>query len=504
MSGADASMRAAVAATSFAILGAFAVAGSTACERSPGCLDDCPPAPRPASPDRGPVTVTVDPSMALGPVVTGGGTNFTGFASYLAPGNARTDLLAQMPYKLNRIHFSGEVPDPATFTTQDRLDSHLPQSGPPPAPWNFQWLDGVVAVARAVRDAGGPDFILTIHNAPQWMTLHADVQGYPPQNPQDYATYCARLVAYYNQGSFVDDGGRTVANPAGVVGIKYWEIWNEPNINDVGQQDTAVMTPASYASLFATVTAAMRAVDPSIQLGGPNTVSDQGDSLQYIDALLSSGAKVDFVAVHQYQAETSMPDQMAFQVAAPLKDRPHTKLPIVISESNSDSSDQQTRTGSAFEWAAMPFEYKAHVEAGTWRVLRWETYEHDYDLVDAVHGQPRTTYWVERAFWSAVPEGGTRVPCSSSSADIACLATLTPDQKLDVVLIDIGVVDASDNNGVGVRHQVSVSVADGASRTFSIQSVDRDTDPRNGPVTTQGAGAGVVIDGYGIATLQQQ
>ncbi len=486
-----------------ALLGASLAVAVAGCNQDPGCLEDCPPPPGPPSPERGPVTVTVDTSKALGPVVTGGGTNFTGFAGYVSAQNARTDLLAQMPYSLNRIHFSGEVPDPTTFTTQDRLDSHLPQPSPPPAPWSFSWLDGAVAEAKAVRDAGGPDFILTIHNAPQWMTGHADVQGYPPTDPRTYATYCARLVAYYNQGSFVDDSGRTVTNPAGVVGIKYWEIWNEPDINDVGMQDSAVMTPAAYASLFSTVTAAMRAVDGSIEIGGPNTVSDQGDSLDYIDALLASGAKVDFVAIHQYQAETTMPDQMAFQVAAPLQDRPMTSIPIVISESNSDSSDQQTRTGSAFEWAAMPYEYKAHVEAGTWRVLRWETYEHEYDLIDAYRGQPRTTHWVERAFWSAVPQGGTRVGCSSSSDDVACLAMLTKDGKLDVVLINIGVVASSDNNGVGVRHEVDVTLADGTARTFAMQSLDRDTDPLRGPVETEGPAAGVVIDGYGIAVLRQ-
>ncbi len=471
------------------------------CERNPGCLDNCTPA-LPTPPDRGSVTVTVDPSSKLGPIVTGGGTNFTGFTGYVGA-NARTDLLAQMPYKLNRIHFSGEVPDPMTYKTQDRLDSHLPQPSPPPAAWNFQWLDGVVSVAKQVRDMGGPEFILTIHNAPQWMTGNPNVQGYPPRNPQDYATYCARLVAYYNKGSFVDDAGNTVTNPAGVVGIHYWEIWNEPNINDVGEQDMAVMTPDQYASLFEVVTPAMRAVDPGIKIGGPNTVSDEGDSLDYIDALLSSGAQVDFVAVHQYQAESTMPDQQAFQVAAPLADRPMTDIPIVISESNSDSSDAQSRTGSPFEWAAMAFEYKAHVEAGTWRVLRWETYERNYNLIDAIGGQPQTTYWAERKFWEAVQEGATRVGCSSSSDDIACLASVTAAGKVDVVLINIGVASPDDNNGSGVRHQVDVHFADGSSPTFTVQTIDRDTSPASGPSPLTGPALGVTIDGYGLATLEE-
>jgi Glycosyl hydrolases family 39 len=480
--------------------------GLGGCERNV-CLDgvNCPPAPPPPpSPDRGPVSVTVDTTQALGPIVTGGGTNFTGFAAYVDPGKTGLAALEQMPYSLNRIHFSGEVPDPATFTTEDRLNEHLPQPSAPPSPWNFQWLDPVVAVAKSIRDTAGIDFIFTIHNAPQWMTVDQTIQGTLPRNADDYATYCARLVAYYNLGSFVDDEGNTVTNPAGKVGVHYWEIWNEPDINDVGEGDNPVMTPDQYASLFVTVTAAMRKVDPTIKIGGPNTISDIDDTPDYIDALLATGAQVDFIAIHQYQASSDMPDQEAFQVASVMQNRPQTNLPLVISESNSDSQDNQNRTGSAFEWAAMPLEYKSHVESGTWRVLRWETYERNYNLVDALSGATTTTYWAERVFWGGVPLGGTRVACSTTSDDVACLASLTPAGKVDVVLINIGVASPTDNNGTGVQHEIGVTVAGKSAAAFSVQVVDRDTDPMAGPAATTGDGSNVIVDGYGVATLEER
>ncbi len=446
-------------------------------------------------PDRGDVRVEVDVTKRLGPVVTGGGTNLTGFAKYVAPENARVDALAKLPYRLNRVHFSGEVPDEETYRTEDRLDSHYPQPAPPPAAWDFQWLDGVVKVAEDVRRGGGPGYIMTIHNAPQWMTTDLHTVGHLPRNFDDYAKYCARLVAYYNRGSFVDDAGRTVTSPFGPLGIEYWEIWNEPDINDVGGGDQAVMTPEEYARLFATVAPAMRAVDPSIAIGGPNTVADYEDTLAYVHAMLASGVPADFVAMHQYEAGPGMPDGESFRAAAAIVNRPQTTLPVIISESNTDANDDQRRSGGPFEWAAMPLLYEAHVIAGTWRVLRWETYESAYDLVDATSGRLTTTYWAEHVFWSAVPEGATRVACTSSSPDVDCIATVSDGGAVKVAVINHGVASERDFDGDGVKHTITLSAA--GKSDFELRVVDRHTKPNAGPPSS--SGTTFVIDGYGIA-----
>ncbi|MGZ3456781.1 MAG: hypothetical protein ACXVEF_44660, partial [Polyangiales bacterium] len=266
-----------------------------------------------------------------------------------------------------------------------------------------------------------------------------------------------------------------------------------------GGGNTAVFTPTEYAQMFKTVSAAMRAADPTIKIGGPNSISDVDDTFQYFGALMSAGAQVDFVTYHQYQASSSMSDATAFTVASTLYSRPNTTLPIVISETNTDSEDNQSRTGSPFEWAAMPLEYKAHIEAGTWRVIRWETYEHNYNLIDATIGKPVTTYWAERTFWEAMPEGSTRIGCASSSADVPCIAVVDGAGNVSAAFINRGVTSSTSNNGTGVSYRVNVS---GTSGNFAKKVVDRNTDPAVGPVATIGAPTGILIDGYGIATIR--
>jgi hypothetical protein len=72
--------------------------------------------------------------------------------------------------------------------------------------------------------------------------------------------------------------------------VKRWVIGQEP--------DAAKMTPDAYATLFNTTYDAMKAVDPTVQIGGPGISYFNATFLQTF--LNASGAKVDFVDFHHY------------------------------------------------------------------------------------------------------------------------------------------------------------------------------------------------------------
>jgi hypothetical protein len=465
------------------------------------------PSPAPATPAD--VTVTVDLTRDLGPVVTGGGSNHTGL-SPLVPGAATSIVsdLKGVPYRLNRVHFAAEFLNEQRSVDKDA--ARFPQPNPPPAPWNFSYLDGVVDVVRRVRDGGGPDFIMSIHNSPVWMSRAGP--GTAPANFQTYAEYCARLVRYYNLGSFVDDAGRTVTNPnppqsAGK--ITWWEIWNEPDGNDFGDRLGAVLTPADYAQMFATVSAAMRLVDPNIKIGGPNTASEHE---RYLRALLDTGARVDFIALHQYEGVVTNTDAELFAHARRpaildvLRKVDIGGRPFFLSEFNAlvDDTDKPgagPRLDSTFSLAYLPLFYMAHVEAGTTRVMRWETVERYFGLFDQGTGARLRTYWVERVFWHMAEEGSRRVACDSSSPDIACLALLGRDGKARIVLINAGVRTPDDIAGSGVPHTVAVAGLPAGS--YETVTVDRGTDPVAGPARWSAqAQPAVTIDGYGMAIVE--
>jgi len=91
--------------------------------------------------------------------------------------------------------------------------------------WDFSSLDSVV---NEITTAGAQP-VLDIFQAPEWMwrcpagTIVDPTFG-------EFGDYMARLVGYYNKGSFVAEDGSTIANPAGLANrITYWELWNEPD-----------------------------------------------------------------------------------------------------------------------------------------------------------------------------------------------------------------------------------------------------------------------------------
>ncbi len=132
-------------------------------------------------------------------------------------------------------------------------------------------VDAFVAYARAT----GAEPILQV-------PLLADTSGNRPT-----AATAAALVTY--------------ANITQRYGIRYWEIGNEPDLySDQGDLD-AGYTAQSYCADFASFAQAMRAVDPTIRILGPEL------SYKYVPGndwltpfLMGCGSKVDIVSVHRY------------------------------------------------------------------------------------------------------------------------------------------------------------------------------------------------------------
>src|SRR4029077_780064 len=88
--------------------------------------------------------------------------------------------------------------------------------------WSFTELDSIV---NDVRGAGG-QVLLTIAYAPEWM-WDCPSGGIRDPSFGEFGAYMARLVGYFNVGSFVAEDGRRIVNPAGVANrITYWELWN--------------------------------------------------------------------------------------------------------------------------------------------------------------------------------------------------------------------------------------------------------------------------------------
>jgi xylan 1,4-beta-xylosidase len=116
-----------------------------------------------------------------------------------------------------------------------------------------------------------------------------------PPSFDKWADIAAHIVRHYNQGW----ANGPKAN------IKYWEIWNEP---DGRPLVFWAGSPESFYQLYETTTRKLKALDPSLKLGGPAIAG----SIPFLEGFLKyqheHHVPVDFVSWHIY---TQHPHEVA-------------------------------------------------------------------------------------------------------------------------------------------------------------------------------------------------
>jgi len=89
--------------------------------------------------------------------------------------------------------------------------------------------------------------------------------------------------------------------------VKYWEIGNELEGSwELGntRPDGSKMTAKKYAAIYLEFAKAMKAVDPTIKIGGPTS---SNDSITFVEELIkSAGDYVDFVTFHTYPVDSKI------------------------------------------------------------------------------------------------------------------------------------------------------------------------------------------------------
>ncbi len=118
--------------------------------------------------------------------------------------------------------------------------------------YRFDDLDELVRGAQA----RGMEVLLTPWGTPSWAN-GGKTPNYAPTNTADWTSFMNALALRYS--------GRYPAYPA----VRFWSIWNEPNLNQflapqfVGQKDAS---PAIYAKLYRAAYSAIKSVNPTAQV----------------------------------------------------------------------------------------------------------------------------------------------------------------------------------------------------------------------------------------------
>jgi xylan 1,4-beta-xylosidase len=122
----------------------------------------------------------------------------------------------------------------------------------------------------------------------------ADAQ--PPKDFDKYAAIANHIVLHYNRGWAKGFHYR----------IRYWEIWNEPDLGKVFWAGTA----QQYFELYGKLVRAVKAADPGALVGGP-AIARPNDDTPYRDAFLeyvrAEHLPLDFYSWHWYATDSNDP-----------------------------------------------------------------------------------------------------------------------------------------------------------------------------------------------------
>jgi hypothetical protein len=314
---------------------------------------------------------------------------------------------------------------------------------PNPAPGVFDWhtLDRRMEL---IRSTGGTP-VITLCCAPDWMTpLRAPSTEYPNLPPtadhyRDFARLAARVARRYPD-------------------VKHFMVWNE--MKGFWDRDRNNWDFVSYTRMYNAVHAALKAVDPSIRVGGPYLVIEgtgsrslgrtgyataepitdrDRDTLQY---WLDHKRGADFLAIDRKTVSNSHDDsaytpaeQMSFTRwfgVVTRRLRRMTKLPVWYAEDYFVDSDDW-----GFQAAGLASMLGQHVRSGAAASFRWGPQGKDGDLFGGNEqslfsdtlgpggGRPYPAYPVYRAFHDHFGRGARLYRAVSSAPDVEVLASRT-------------------------------------------------------------------------------
>ena len=114
---------------------------------------------------------------------------------------------------------------------------------------------------------------------------------FPPKDFKKWAVICEHIIRHYNYGW---------ANGF-ELGIKYWEIWNEPDLDD-GQdyKRTWAGTREQFFDLYEFTAKHLKALFPSLKIGGPAICGRWDWGEDFIKEMKKRDAPLDFFSWHRY------------------------------------------------------------------------------------------------------------------------------------------------------------------------------------------------------------
>ena len=139
-----------------------------------------------------------------------------------------------------------------------------------------------------VIEAGGSKVFYrlgqTIEHAAKKYYIH------PPKDYKKWAVICEHIIRHYNEG-WADGFFH---------GIEYWEIWNEPDLNQDNNSPTWSGTKEQFFDFYEVVSKYLKEKFPTLKIGGPAAVGLVPYMVEFVNEMKNRNVPLDFFSWHKY------------------------------------------------------------------------------------------------------------------------------------------------------------------------------------------------------------
>ena len=266
---------------------------------------------------------------------------------------------------------------------------------------------------------------------------------YPPKDYKKWAKICEHIIRHYNEGWA--DGFH--------YNIKYWEVWNEPNLEwdgDKWKTDPRCWagSPEQFYDFFEVAVKHLKGCFPNLLIGGP-AMSGTDPGVRTVpvwyERLLSEmqrrNVPLDFFAWHIYENDPTIYVDYSYQVRALLDKYGYSKAESFLNEWNyikswTDDYPYSSRTMSspkagAFVCAAMQLGQDCPTDMMMYYV--WTPGTAFNGLFDTLSNTPIWPYWALYA-WGKLKTLGTQVKATCDIPDVYVTAARNASGRLGILV----------------------------------------------------------------------
>ena len=275
---------------------------------------------------------------------------------------------------------------------------------------------------------------------------------YPPKDFAKWARVCEHIIRHYNEGW----GWEMPEQYKDQFKIRYWEIWNEPDLGHWMWQTnprTWAGTGEQFDEFYTIAAKHLKGKFPHLKIGGPALAGDEAWGERFIAHCKTNSVPLDFFSWHVYSVEPSNVAEKAARMRKLLDKYGFEKSESILNEWNyvkgwtGDyvySADaicgENNLKGAAFTAAVMSSCQDAPVDMLMYYDARISTIFNG--LFDRVRLYPLKAYYAIYA-WSRMKNYGTQVKATAlEGKGLYATAVKGKDGKVALFLVRY----SSDNN----------------------------------------------------------